>query len=139
MKGIAILNAHTLYPSSLHFYERMKEEFAKFNVELKFAQNSELLTFINDESVIQSKISGFDFCLYIDKDPYVMAMVEKLGIRMFDSEESIRLCDDKMLTYITLAGNGIKMPKTIGYPLNYCDQYVPDQGAAPRVRASVVT
>lgn len=121
MKGIAILNAHTLYPSSLHFYERMKEEFAKFDVELELARNSELLTYINSEGGIESKLNGYSFCLYVDKDPYVMAMVEKLGIKMFDSEEAIRLCDDKMLTYITLAGHGIRMPKTIGYPLNYCN------------------
>lgn len=122
MKGLAILNAHKIYPSSKHFYERMRDEFAKYGVELSYAQNDEILACVNSESTISCKVKDNDFILYIDKDPYVLAMLDKLGVRVFDKEESIRLCDDKMLTYITLSGNGIRMPKSIAGPLNYSNE-----------------
>jgi RimK family alpha-L-glutamate ligase len=46
-------------------------------------------------------------------------MLEDAGLRLFNKANAIRLCDDKMLTYLSLSDKGIKMPKTIPGPLRY--------------------
>ncbi len=53
-----------------------------------------------------------DFCIYLDKDKYVAELMEKCGVRLFNSARAIELCDDKMKTHIALAGK-IPMPKTV--------------------------
>lgn len=118
--GLAILNAYIQTPASIHFYKRMKEELAALGVSLDYKTNAEILTLVDSNGdVLTSEISKYDFVLYLDKDEYVAAMLEKAGKKLFDSAEAIRLCDNKMLTYIALSNAGIKMPKTISAPLNY--------------------
>ena len=118
--GLAILNAYIQTPASIHFYKRMKEELEILGVSLDCKTNSEILTLIgSDGEVLAREMAKYDFVLYLDKDEYVAAMLEKAGMKLFDSAEAIRLCDNKMLTYIALSNAGIKMPKTISAPLNY--------------------
>ena len=47
------------------------------------------------------------------KKKYVPYMLEKAGLRLFNSAEAIEWCDDKMTTAIRLAGEGIPMPTTL--------------------------
>lgn len=61
----------------------------------------------------------WDACIYLDKDEYAASLLEGSGIRLFNRAEAIRLCDDKMLTHIALAGSGIRMPDTTPGPLLY--------------------
>ena len=118
--GSAILNAYIQTPASLHFYKRMKEELGSLGVSLEFKNNSEILSYIcSSGDLFPKEIKKYAFVLYLDKDLYISEMIEKAGVKLFDNAEAIRLCDDKMLTYITLSNNGIKMPKTISAPLNY--------------------
>ena len=118
--GLAILNAYIQTPASLHFYKRMKEELSSLGVSLECKNNSEILSYIcSSGDLFAKEIKKYDFVLYLDKDLYISEMIEKAGVKLFDNAEAIRLCDDKMLTYITLSNNGIKMPKTISAPLNY--------------------
>ncbi len=98
----------------------MKEELLPFDYDLEAKTNREILTYINDKGAVAGRnLSDYDFCLYLDKDEYVAAMLEKEGMRLFNRAESIRLCDDKMLTHVALSNDGIPMPKTINAPLNY--------------------
>lgn len=118
--GLAILNAYIQTPASLHFYKRMKEELDSLGVALDYKTNSEILSYITSEGdLFTEEMKKYDFVLYLDKDLYVSEMLEKAGIKLFDNAEAIRLCDDKMLTYIALSNAGIKMPKTVSAPLNY--------------------
>lgn len=118
--GLAILNAYIQTPASLHFFKRMKEELGSLGVALDYKTNSEILTYISGSGdLFVKEMKKYDFVLYLDKDLYVSEMIEKAGIRLFDNAEAIRLCDDKMLTYISLSNKGIRMPKTISAPLNY--------------------
>ena len=50
---------------------------------------------------------------------YQSEILTNLGIRLFNSHESIRVCDDKGSTYIALTKGGINTPKTIFAPLCY--------------------
>ena len=118
--GLAILNAYIQTPASLHFYKRVKEELGSLGVALDCKNNSEILSYITSNGDLFAKeMKKYDFVLYLDKDLYVSEMLEKAGIRLFDNAEAIRLCDDKMLTYISLSNKGIRMPRTISAPLNY--------------------
>lgn len=117
--GLAIVNAYFILPGVEHFYKRMKEELAKRGVSLSLATNAEIMASISSTGDILSSCGKYDFILYLDKDIYVSKMLSRSGIKMFDSADSIALCDDKMLTHIELADDGIKMPKTISGPLNY--------------------
>ena len=46
-------------------------------------------------------------------------MLEKAGLRLFNCHNAICDCDDKMLTFIRLAGGGIPVPKTLSGLLCY--------------------
>ena len=118
-KGLAIVNGYGLWPGIENFLSRMKEEFGKLGIQLDKAKTTDVLSFIQANGDIHSSSDEYDFILFLDKDLYLSEMLQKQGYKLFNSAECIRLCDDKMLTYITLAKHGIPMPKTISVPLNY--------------------
>ena len=118
-KGLAIVNGYGVLPGIENFLLRMTEEFKKLGVQLDHKKTTDVLAFVQNDGMIHSPLDAYDFILFLDKDMYLSELLEKLGYRLFNSAESIRLCDDKMLTHITLSQNGVPMPKTIATPLNY--------------------
>jgi len=60
-----------------------------------------------------------DFVIFWDKDIRLAKALELIGIRVFNSSESIEICDDKSLTGLLLSRNNIKIPKTILAPKTY--------------------
>lgn len=118
-KALAITNGYSLYPSVSHFVKRMKEELGKRGVELGTKKATEIVSLIQEDGNLATRLPSFDFVLYLDKDKYLARMLEKLGYRLFDSAEAIEDCDDKMLTYLLLANHGVKMPKTMSGSLCY--------------------
>ena len=97
---------------------RFKEEFSKLGVSLDVVKNDGTLAEIKDNN-IQLNIPKCDFVIYLDKDIYLARILEKAGERMFNKADFIKLCDDKMLTFIKCADMGIKMPDTFAGPLVY--------------------
>lgn len=59
------------------------------------------------------------FVIFWDKDVRAAKLIELNGIRVFNSSRAIALCDDKSLTYLALADENIKMPKTLIKPLDF--------------------
>lgn len=84
------------------------------NIELSIYNNVEILNLL-----LTQKIKNFDFVLFWDKDVKLAMYLESIGLKVFNSSESIRLCDDKSLTYITLLNKNIVQPKTLFSPLIY--------------------
>ncbi len=116
MHGLIITNqeiGHSEYKIS-----RFKEEFSKLGISLDVVKNDGTLAEIKDNSV-QLNIPKCDFIIYLDKDQYLARMLEKAGKRLFNKAEFIKLCDDKMLTFIKCSDMGIKMPDTFAGPLVY--------------------
>ena len=66
----------------------------------------------------------FDFAVFLDKDDHLARLLESKGVRLFNSAESIRLADDKMLTHIALIP--LPQPETISSPLCFAGE---DDGA----------
>ena len=60
-----------------------------------------------------------DYVIFWDKDIRLARALEAAGIRVFNSSEAIEICDDKSLTGIVLAENGIRTPRTIVAPKTY--------------------
>lgn len=120
LNGLIITNGYGLADGIVNQVDRLKEEFNKRNVNITVKRNNEILTYINNGEIIVN-IPKYDFVLYLDKDRFVARMLEKCGFLLFNSPSSIELCDDKMLTHIALANNGINMPLTISSTLCYRD------------------
>ena len=64
---------------------------------------------------------GFDFAVFLDKDDHLARTLEGMGVRLFNSAESVRLADDKMLTHIALAPY-LRAPETISSPLLFAGE-----------------
>lgn len=59
------------------------------------------------------------FVIFWDKDVHLAYHLERMGIRVFNGSECIRICDNKILTHQVLSNNDIPMPKTIAAPMVY--------------------
>ena len=111
-KALILINAYARLKSSLNQSARLQEEFDKLGVKADIKKNN-----IDTAMIIKgapvSFIKDYDFVVYLDKDKYVSALLEKAGMRVFNRHDAIRVCDDKMNTHIRLSGHGINMPDTI--------------------------
>ena len=119
-KVLIVINGYGLADGIKHQVSRLTEEFSKRGVDVEIIKNTEVFAWISHENVDIS-LPKCDFVLYLDKDRYVAELLEKNGYKLFNSIDSISKCDDKMLTHICLANNGIKMPNTISSTLCYRD------------------
>ena len=111
MKGIILINAYSRMKEALHAAERLKEEFANRGVQADVKRNDFFAVSVSD--TLQCALADYDFCVYLDKDKYVLQGIERAGIPLFNSYSAIEACDDKMTTALALAGRGIKMPLTL--------------------------
>lgn len=112
-KGLIIINAYCKLPNFLHQADRLKEELEKLGVSVDIKRNDSFFKKIDGDGNLVGDMSEYDFCIYLDKDKYMSHMLEKSGLRLFNSHAAIQACDDKMTTAILLADNGISMPHTM--------------------------
>lgn len=117
-RALILINAYSKLDTAINQSVRLKEEFDKIGVEVDVKRNNINSVMISEGNPI-SFIQNYDFVVYLDKDKYTSALLEKTGMRLFNSHDAIRLCDDKMDTHIKLAGHGINMPDTISGLLCY--------------------
>ena len=118
MKGIIVINPFKVPKESVHFASRLQEEFEKRGVQIQIVSNLFINTCL-EQCILKTSLVGVDFCVYLDKDKYQSQILERAGIKLFNSHNAVRLCDDKAETYIALAGSNVKMPKTIFGALCY--------------------
>lgn len=118
MKGVILVNAYKVYESVTHQVKRLQEEFAKENVMVEVWSNEQPPIYIEKENFV-NRLADYDFVINLDKDQYIVNLLEKAGMKVFNNAQSLVLCDDKMLTYIALTKENILMPKTIAAPLCY--------------------
>lgn len=120
MKGVILINAYKIYDSVAHQIQRLQEEFLKKEIVVDVWNNEHPPVSIQNGE-IQNALSHYDFVINLDKDQYIVNLLEKAGMKVFNNAKSLVLCDDKMLTYISLAQEHIDMPKTIAAPLCYAN------------------
>lgn len=112
-KGLILIHAYTTLEHSLNQSRRLKEEFEKLDVSMDILRNDSFYATINSKGTIDCSLLSYDFCVYLDKDKYISFLLEKEGMKLFNSHFAIRACDDKMITSILLANQNIPMPKTL--------------------------
>lgn len=117
-RGLILNNAYSRLSSSLNQSERLKEELELLGVQADILCNSPA-QFIDGGGNVVAERSGYDFCVYLDKDKYASHMLEKSGLRLFNRAAAVDICDDKMTTHIALANRGIPMPETVAGLLCY--------------------
>ena len=119
MNGLILVNqsiGHNQYK-----IDRFVPEFASRNIKVEVYINDGTLAEIKDGQVVIN-LPKADFVLYLDKDIYLARLLEKAGYRLFNNADFIKLCDDKVLTYIRCANEGIRMIDTIAGPLVYVNE-----------------
>lgn len=112
MKGIILVNAFSTSKEYLYQAKRLKEEFNKKRVDIDIKKNN-FFPAIIDSGDIKLALQGYEFCVFWDKDKYILKALSMSNIPIFNSYESIIKCDDKMLSYLELTGQGFSMPKTL--------------------------
>lgn len=125
------------YPNGEKFYRqsrRIAEEFKGIGIEAEIRRTSEIDAAIRFDG--RAEVSGgFDFAVYLDKDKYLGRILEKAGMRLFNSSEAVERCDDKMLTYLALSDSGIEIPESVSAPLCYTPSVHPDESFLSRTAA----
>ena len=120
MKGLILTNAYVNTGDIAYQPNRLKEEFEILGVEVDVKPN-DFFPIIVDNGKLNNFVSNYDFCIFLDKDKYVLKGLEKTGMKIYNAYEPIIVCDDKMLTFIRLANEGVSMPKTLPSPIMYVD------------------
>lgn len=120
LKGWLVVNTFMNLDKFQHLYKMLEQSFIKRGVllDIKIAENITLEVGYEVEDKP-------DFVIFWDKDYYLASSLEKQGIKLFNSSESILLCDNKILMYQKLKQNNIRIPRTFIAPktfegLNYC-------------------
>lgn len=132
MRGIVIVNGYVEDEDYLYQPRRMQEELAALHVETCLARGSDLMPHI-DGGRLAPLASGFDFCLFWDKDAYLLRAIERHDLPIFNAPDAIRRCDDKFETLLTLASCGIPMPTTLAAPLCYRQDAPVTEGELDRI------
>ena len=135
-KGVIIVNPYGKQNLSLVQAERVKSEFALLGLNVPIIKTEELAYIIDKDKII-SKYKGLDFAVYLDKDKYFSEVLTTLGVKLFNNHNAVRVCDDKGRTYIALASNGIKVPKTILAPLCYVENQQIDERSAQQIASEL--
>lgn len=132
MKGLILTNAYVNTGDIAFQPNRLKQEFEGLGVLIDVLPNDFFPTIIDGENIIHS-LQGYDFCIFLDKDKYVLRAIEKIGIPIYNAYEPITVCDDKMLTYLELANFGIQMPKTLPGLLCFDDKATVKQSTLDKI------
>ena len=111
MQGIILINSYYDAPEAMYQPRRLAEAFRALGVPVRILRGDELPL-----RLVGGALAGkpqADFCIFLDKDKYRMRALEQAGMRLFNRREVIEACDDKMLTFLALAGRGVPMPDTV--------------------------
>lgn len=125
MNAFIVVNSYIKNQSQISQADRIREELENLGVKTQIKKNF-CLSKISDGEVESPR--GYDFCVYLDKDKSSARLLEKSGIRLFNSAAAMEVCDNKMLTHIALANRNIAMPDCMYAPLCYYADAEPDRG-----------
>ncbi len=131
-QGIIVINPYQIPLESVHQANRLKDELNALGVSVEIITDTFLRNFIA-QNKIQTELKDIDFIVYLDKDKYQSEILESLGIRLFNTHNAVRVCDDKGTTYLALLNSGLNIPKTIFGALCYNKDMPIDKGWAEKI------
>ena len=120
MKGLVLINA---YPNGEKFIRqgvRIAEELKKLGVDTDVLKNGEIWAKIDGKGNVDVRLAKtYGFVVYLDKDKYLGKLLERAGLRLYNSATAVEICDDKTLTYIALVEKNIPLVEMVPAPLCY--------------------
>lgn len=116
LRGLMVVNAFLRTSKFDDLYHTLLQAAQHNGMALDVATNAELSPVLH---TVAFDPSAYDYVLFWDKDVQLAMQLEALGMRVFNSAQSILRCDDKALTWLTLHKAGIPMPKTILAPKTF--------------------
>ena len=109
MRAVILINAYSRLEHSLYQSGRLKEELEKRGVAADIRRNNFFAASLGDGGEVLSRLSGYDFCIYLDKDN----LVEDLrGPAM---AEDLDYHDGKVITVMESASNKYLFGKLFFY------------------------
>jgi len=121
MKGAIIINAYGRPVQSVNQANRIKDEFSRLGVAVDIILDGSLKVAL-EQGKLATKLNIYDFIVYLDKDKYLSEALSLCGMRLFNSHEAVRVCDDKGQTVLRLANSGVNMPDTIFGALSFSEE-----------------
>ena len=115
MLGWLVVNGFIESKKFNELYTFLQNAANKVNIDLYVKTTCDLLCTI-DEQFQNCELP--DFVLFWDKDIYLAKRLEAIGLKVYNSARAIEICDNKILTGITLNGQ-VKTPKTIIAPKTF--------------------
>ncbi|WP_010195850.1 ATP-grasp domain-containing protein [Bacillus sp. m3-13] len=116
-----IYNGNLPQQKFIELAEWFDREAKKHNISTKLMKNNDLFPSVTDGKAtlegVHHKHELPDFVFFLDKDVLLARHLEKMGIPVYNSASCIEICDNKSLTFQTLADHGIPMPKTLLAPM----------------------
>ena len=116
-KGMLITNGFVGEESFKSLFRALMEAAEKENIAIEQQSNDSLLFDIASGEPLFD-IDRYSFGIFWDKDIMLGQMLEKCGLRLFNSARAVALCDDKALTHAALSGR-LPMPKPVPVPQTY--------------------
>lgn len=129
-RGLMVVNAFLKTNKFDEIYMTLLEAAKQSRMELAVKTNAEVVCELCDGSF---SMETFDFVLFWDKDVQLAMTLEGLGLRLFNTAESIYRCDDKAMTWLSLHDKGIPMPRTVIAPKTFSNIGYPDLAFVERV------
>lgn len=118
MKKCAIVgNGYNVTEAVTMQIAQLKEELNNLDIVVDILYTDKILVCFSQE-MPTPLIGEYDFIVYLDKDLYISHALEMCGYTLVNSAKAIEICDDKLKTYLKIAGK-LPMPKTVSSPLIY--------------------
>lgn len=115
-KGFFLINAFYKNKCVDELYMFLKAAAADRGAELDLITNAQLLNRL--DRLDKEVASGYDFCIFWNKDILLARTLEAAGIKVYNSADAIEVCDHKGKTHMALR-DAFKMPKTYFVPFTY--------------------
>ncbi len=115
MLGWLVVNGFIESKKFEELYAFLQNASKNFGIDLQVKNTCELICTVDNEF---GNFQLPEFVLFWDKDIYLARRLESLGIKTFNSSKAIEICDNKILTSLSLKGN-VRMPRTIIAPKTF--------------------
>ncbi len=122
MKAWMVVNEYLRTKKFKELDQLLEQAAQHLGIEIEVFYNSELPIYYGISPKDYFSMFGLtvpDFVLFWDKDVRLATWLTSLGLLVYNSAQSIALCDDKSATHQRLSKAGIDMPKTIAAPFTY--------------------
>ena len=114
MLGWLVTNKYLVGEKFSLLKSKLISEAKSLDIDLASIDNLQTRKIISDKNYKKP-----DFVLFWDKDINLGLQLKNDGLKLYNELETIRIGDDKALTYLTLNKYNIPMPKTIPSPQSF--------------------